>query len=89
MNKLLLTVGVGVLVTASVLSGIYAVSTVVRPSTVGPTPTPTPEQSRFTFECKVSVVNPCKKHGRVVAYGTTCEEARVLLENDLQTMACK
>ena len=76
----------------AVISGVYAVNVtwhhvVDRPAVASPSPTPSP--SRFDFQCKASVVNPCKKHGRVVAYGATCEEARVLLENDLQTMACR
>lgn len=52
-------------------------------------PTPTPTPSRFRFECKASVDNPCKPRGRIIAYGATCAEAQALLENDLQTLACE
>ena len=57
--------------------------------TMTPLPTPTPTPSRFHFECEASVDNPCRPHGRIIAYGATCAEAQTLLENDLQTLACK
>jgi len=63
--------------------GRYPERVTVTPPIVTPTPI-----TGIRFECKAIVVNPCRPRARVVAYGATCEEARVTLENDLKTIAC-
>jgi len=58
-----------------------------RVTVTPPIVTPTPSTG-VHFECKAIIDNPCRPRARIVAYGATCEEARVTLENDLKTIAC-